>query len=99
VVGERLWGLTGAHQVLCVTHLPQIAAFGDTHFNIAKEIQGERTVTRVTRLTGETRVQELADMLGGSSESGRQAARAILEEAAGRKRAKAASTQSASAGG
>ena len=99
VVGEKLWGLTGGHQVLCVTHLPQIAAFGDTHFNIAKEIRGERTVTRVTRLSEEARVGELADMLGGSSEAARQAARDILAETGDRKRAKTASTQSTSAGG
>jgi DNA repair protein RecN (Recombination protein N) len=102
VVGEKLWGLTSGHQVLCVTHLPQIAAFGDTHFNIAKEIHGERTVTRVVRLSDEARVAELADMLGGSSEAARQAARAMLAETAERKRAKGAAgaaTKSASSGG
>jgi DNA repair protein RecN (Recombination protein N) len=99
VVGEKLWGLTGAHQVLCVTHLPQIAAFGDTHFSIAKEVRGERTVTRVTRLGDEARVEELAEMLGGRSEEARQAARAMLAETAGRKRAKTANTQSASTKG
>jgi DNA repair protein RecN (Recombination protein N) len=99
VVGEKLWGLTAEHQVLCVTHLPQIAAFGDTHFNIAKEILGERTVTRVTRLTEEARVKELADMLGGSSEAARLAARAMLADTADRKRAKTAITQSAAARG
>jgi DNA repair protein RecN (Recombination protein N) len=100
VVGEKLWrltcGPTGGHQVLCVTHLPQIAAFGDTHFNIAKEIRGERTVTRVTRLNEEARVQELADMLGGRSEAARQAARDMLVETASRKREKVASAQSVS---
>jgi DNA repair protein RecN (Recombination protein N) len=98
-VGEKLWGLTGAHQVLCVTHLPQIAAFGDTHFSIAKEVRGERTVTRVTRLGDEARVEELAEMLGGQSEEARQAARAMLTETAGRKRAKTTNTQSASTKG
>jgi DNA repair protein RecN (Recombination protein N) len=75
--------------------LPQIAAFADTQYNIAKETRGERTVTRVARLTEEARVRELAEMLGGRSDAARQAARDILAETAGRKLAKTAGRQPA----
>jgi DNA repair protein RecN (Recombination protein N) len=59
------------HQVLCITHLPQLAAYGDTHFHVAKHITGERTVTEVRALMGEERVTELAQMMGADSASGR----------------------------
>jgi DNA repair protein RecN (Recombination protein N) len=64
-VGRSLWSLGRRHQVLCVTHLPQIAAHADAHFRIAKRERGGRTVTEVTRLDGEDRIEELAQMLGG----------------------------------
>jgi DNA repair protein RecN (Recombination protein N) len=64
-VGRSLWTLARRHQVLCVTHLPQIAAHADAHFQIAKRERGGRTVTEVTRLDREGRVTELAEMLGG----------------------------------
>src|SRR3990170_127103 len=50
--GRKLWGLSGAHQVMCITHLPQLAGYGDQHFKVEKEAQGQRTVTRVKALTG-----------------------------------------------
>jgi DNA repair protein RecN (Recombination protein N) len=59
------------HQVLCITHLPQLAAYGDAHFYVAKHVAGERTVTEVRALTGEERVTELAQMLGAESAAGR----------------------------
>jgi DNA repair protein RecN (Recombination protein N) len=67
VVGEKLWQLTnnGQHQVLCITHLPQIAAFGDAHYNIVKQVHDERTTTTVRQLSDEERVEEIAAMLGG----------------------------------
>jgi len=80
VVGEKLWGLTTRHQVICVTHLPQIAAFGDVHFSISKQIIGDRTVTRARCLSGDSRVVELAEMLGGATEPAMETARAILQE-------------------
>jgi DNA repair protein RecN (Recombination protein N) len=94
-VGEKLWGLTVRaemgghlqHQVLCVTHLPQLAGFGDVHFHVEKHVEqtelGERTVTRVRQLEGEARVAELAQMLGGSGEAAYRSAEEILEEVAG----------------
>ncbi len=69
VVGRKLWGLSKNHQVLCVTHLPQIAAFGDTHYLVGKEVRGGRTLTFVQRLEVEGRTQELAQMLGTESEA------------------------------
>ena len=65
-VGRSLWTLARRHQVLCVTHLPQIAAHADAHFQISKHQRGGRTVTEVSRLDGEARIVELAQMLGGS---------------------------------
>lgn len=67
VVGDKLAALGQRFQVLCITHLPQIAASGRTHFLIEKRVQGSRTVTSVTRLTAEDRVPEIARMMGGSA--------------------------------
>ena len=64
-VGRSLWALARRHQVLCVTHLPQIAAHADAHFRIAKRERDGRTVTEVERLDREGRIVELAAMLGG----------------------------------
>jgi len=64
-VGRSLWTLGRAHQVLCVTHLPQIAAYADAHYRIAKRERDGRTVTEITRLDRDGRVVELAAMIGG----------------------------------
>ena len=78
VVGQKLWRLARKHQVLCVTHLPQLAAFGAQHFHVEKLVQEGRTLTRVRQLSGEHRLQELAQMLGGISNGTLQSAREIL---------------------
>jgi DNA repair protein RecN (Recombination protein N) len=67
VVGRRLRALGSAFQVLCITHLPQIAAYADTHFQIAKHVTGGRTRTTVVDLDEAGRVEELSRMLGGTS--------------------------------
>jgi DNA repair protein RecN (Recombination protein N) len=67
IVGEKLWQLTHNHQVICVTHLPQIAAFADTHYNVNKQIYDERTITLVNELRPEQRVREIAYILGGNA--------------------------------
>ena len=67
VVGDKLSALGQRFQVLCITHLPQIAACGGTHFLIEKRVQGSRTVTSVTRLEDEDRVTEVARMMGGAA--------------------------------
>lgn len=81
-VGRSLWRLGRAHQVLCVTHLPQVAAHADTHLHIAKESQDGRTVTRIRVLTDDERVEELAAMLAGAaSTTALEAARELLTRA------------------
>ncbi len=69
VVGEKLWQLARAHQVLCVTHLPQLAAFGDVHYRVEKEVKNGRTQTIVNLMQKENRLHELAQMLGAISET------------------------------
>jgi DNA repair protein RecN (Recombination protein N) len=66
VVGEKLWQLTRDHQVICVTHLPQIASFADTHYNVNKQIFDNRTITIVNELRPEQRARELAHIMGGN---------------------------------
>jgi DNA repair protein RecN (Recombination protein N) len=94
VVGRKLWGLTCrqgnagaeeqaarlAHQVLCITHLPQLAAYGDVHFHVAKHVVGQRTVTTAATLAGEERVTELARMMGADTEAGRASVAEIVAE-------------------
>jgi DNA repair protein RecN (Recombination protein N) len=65
-IGRSLWTLARRHQVLCVTHLPQIAAHADAHFQISKRERDGRTVTEVTSLDHEGRIAELAQMLAGT---------------------------------
>ena len=65
VVGRKLHALSKRHQVLCVTHLPQIACFADAHHFVSKETKGGRTITRVKRLEGDGIADEIARMLGG----------------------------------
>jgi DNA repair protein RecN (Recombination protein N) len=67
IVGEKLWQLTRNHQVICVTHLSQIAAFADTHYNVNKQVYDERTITLVNELRPEQRVREIAYILGGNA--------------------------------
>lgn len=64
-VADKLRDLARRHQVLCVTHLPQIAAAADAHFAVEKRVEGGRTVTRVRALSGEAREREIARMLAG----------------------------------
>jgi DNA repair protein RecN (Recombination protein N) len=65
VVGKKLSSLARRHQIICITHLPQIAKFGDHHFNISKHVTRGRTRTAITRLSRAERVKEIARMLGG----------------------------------
>ncbi|MEM7344749.1 MAG: DNA repair protein RecN [Chloroflexota bacterium] len=84
VVGCKLWELAyrSDHQVLCITHLPQIGGYGDIHYHVSKKVSNNRTQTNTRQLTGEDQVEELAQMLGALSDGTRQSAREILEEAA-----------------
>ncbi len=100
-VGRKLWGLTVhngegrsedggpviRHQVLCITHLPQLAAYGDEHFQVSKHVVGERTLTTVRLLTAEERLAELAHMMGTESEAGLASIAEIMGEVARAKKA------------
>lgn len=96
VVGKKLWALTAsqngtghhAHQVLCITHLPQIASYGDAHFHIRKAIVDERTITQADVLKDKHRIEELAGMLGAVTETNRASAREMLREVSREKNAK-----------
>ncbi len=79
VVGEKMKHISLGRQVLCVTHLQQIAALADRHYLVEKAFDGERTRTRLSILEGEKRVSEIARMLGGEEESAKQHAREMLK--------------------
>jgi DNA repair protein RecN (Recombination protein N) len=81
VVGKKLRALGDRFQVLCITHLPQIAAAGATHYYIEKTLRGDRTVTSVSRLVADERVEEIARMIGGADagEQARASARELLK--------------------
>ena len=65
VVGKKLSSLARHHQIICITHLPQIAKFGDYHFSISKHVSRGRTKTTINRLNEKERIKEIARMLGG----------------------------------
>ncbi len=83
VVGRKLWGLAhrAEHQVLCVTHLAQIAAFGDNHYRVTKHIKDQRTLTNLEHVAGEMQIEELAQMMGPPSEATRLSATELLNTA------------------
>ncbi len=85
VVGQKLWALSAGdgapayqHQVLCVTHLPQLASYGDQHLQVAKGVVGDRTVTQVRFLEGRLREEEIAAMLGAVTDRTYASAREML---------------------
>ena len=86
-VGQKLWGLSKNHQVVCITHLPQLAGYGDAHFKVEKASDGERTITHVTPLNDKARVEELAQMLGASGDGAVKSAKEILKNVAEEKKA------------
>jgi len=89
-VGARLARLASRHQILCVTHLPQVAAHADGHYHVSKRVASGRTHTEIVPLTGDERINELARMLGGrqATDASRENAAELLAEAgqAGRPR-------------
>jgi DNA repair protein RecN (Recombination protein N) len=91
VVGKKLRDLGNSFQVLCITHLPQIAAAGHVHFHISKSVSNGRTRTRVVRLNQSERIEELARMIGGAAptDAARAAARELLGESERKTKAKA----------
>lgn len=81
VVGHKLWNLSRSHQVFCVTHLPQLAVFGDQHYQVQKLVDKGRTLTRVEPLEGEARLLELSQMLGEVGEGTLRSAHELLQTA------------------
>ena len=79
VVGEKLWTLSRQHQVMCITHLPQLAAYGDQHYKVTKQVQDGRTLTAVVPQVGRDRRDELAQMLGPVGEGTLQSVDEILQ--------------------
>jgi len=77
-VGRKMAALGTRHQVLAITHFPQVAAIAAHHFVVEKEVTGGRTRSRLYQVTGETRVQELVRMLGGGGEQARAMAISLL---------------------
>ena len=82
-VGRKLAQLSQTHQIICITHLPQIAAFAETHFRVSKETRAQRTQTKILLLHEEEQVEEMARMLGGASSSAKtlSVAREMLSRA------------------
>jgi len=82
-VGERLRALGSGRQVICITHLPQVASLAQTHFRLEKEVDGARAIATVQRLDGEGVVEEIRRMLGGgtSDEAATRHARELLAAA------------------
>jgi DNA repair protein RecN (Recombination protein N) len=83
IIGSKLRSLATHHQVLCITHLPQIASYADRHVTVRKEVTGNQTTTTVRPIDGDVRLQELAEMIGGQriTDTTRAQARELLEAA------------------
>jgi DNA repair protein RecN (Recombination protein N) len=79
-VGDKMRQIARKRQVLCITHLPQVAAVASAHFLVSKEVKGGRTLSQISKLQPEERVTELARMLGGQSKESRKHAEALLKE-------------------
>jgi DNA repair protein RecN (Recombination protein N) len=77
-VGAKMRSLGAAHQVLCITHLPQVAAAAAAQYVVAKQYTGDRTISHLAEVKGKARVEEIARMLGGRSDSALAHARTLL---------------------
>jgi DNA repair protein RecN (Recombination protein N) len=78
VVGEKMHQIARQRQVLCITHLAPVAAHGDAHFVVTKQVKAGRTITEISKVEKKERVSELARMLGGQGDAARQHAEALL---------------------
>ena len=81
IVGKKLKEIAADHQIICITHLPQIAACGKSNYRIFKEIHDEKTFTSVEKLSNAEKVQEIARLLGGTTitETTLHSARELIE--------------------
>ncbi len=80
VVGQKMRQIAAKRQVLCITHLPQVAASADAHYVVTKLVKNGRTISEITRLDNKFRITELARMLGGQSDAARKHAEALLRQ-------------------
>jgi DNA repair protein RecN (Recombination protein N) len=78
-VGEKMRQIAAKRQVLCITHLPQVAAPADAHYVVTKQVKNGRTISQITLLDKKSRVIELARMLGSQSDAARRHAAALLK--------------------
>ncbi|MGM0596222.1 MAG: DNA repair protein RecN, partial [Myxococcota bacterium] len=78
-IAEKLKQAGKNRQVICITHLPQIAAFADCHFVVYKDVKANRTYTRIKKLDKNGKIEELARMTGKINKESRQHARALLD--------------------
>ena len=78
IVGEKLWLLSRNHQILCITHLPQLAAYYDAHFHVSKQLSDGRTRTLVKQLQPEENLREMAQLMGGDTPENRRASGAMI---------------------
>ena len=78
IVGQKMEQISRKRQVICITHLAQVAAHGSTHFVVTKQVKGGRTYSEIARLGKKQRVEELARMLGGQSEAAMRHAESLL---------------------
>jgi DNA repair protein RecN (Recombination protein N) len=78
-VGEKMKQIAAKRQVLCITHLPQVAAPSDAHFVVTKQVKDGRTISEITLLDKKSRVAELTRMLGGQGDAARKHAEALLK--------------------
>ena len=81
-VGRKMAALGATHQVIAITHFPQVASLAKSHFVVTKEIKGGHTKSEIAEVAGDERVEELARMLGGSAASAREHAKSLLKGAA-----------------
>lgn len=79
VVGEKMRQIAGKRQVLCITHLPQVAAAGTAHYVVSKQVKDGRTISEISLLNKKERVAELTRMLGGQTDAARKHAQALLK--------------------
>src|SRR5581483_10076836 len=77
-VGAKMQSLGSEHQVLCITHLPQVAAVAEAQFVVTKEYANQRTISQLTEVKSKARVEEIARMLGGKSDSALAHAKELL---------------------
>ena len=83
IIGEKLCSIASSRQVICITHLPQIASYADEQWKVSKVVKNGKTYSTVEHLSGETRLEEIADMIRGNEKTDitRKQAQEMLRDA------------------